>query len=107
MYPRPVQEPIPVWIGSGGNPESVARAGTLGLPLALAIIGGRPADFAPLVKLYKSSGRKAGHTEENLRVAVHSHGFVAESDEVAADEFFPSTQRAMNIIVSCRLACLD
>lgn len=98
VYPRPVQDPLPVWVGSGGNPESVARAGKLGLPLALAIIGGRPADFAPLVQLYKATGRQAGHSEESLRVAVHSHGFVAETDDQAARVFFPSMQRAMNII---------
>lgn len=98
VYPRPVQEPLPVWVGSGGNPESVARAGALGLPLALAIIGGNPAAFAPLVNLYRQTGKKAGHSASQLRVAVHSHGFVAATDELAAQRFFPSTQRAMNII---------
>ena len=98
VYPRPVQEPLPVWIGSGGNQPSVVRAGKLGLPLALAIIGGQPEAFAPLVKLYRRAGQEAGHGREQLRVAVHSHGYVAESDEQAAEEFFPSTQRAMNII---------
>lgn len=98
VYPRPVQNPLPVWIGSGGNQESVARAGLLGLPLALAIIGGRPAAFAPLVELYKRAGAQAGHPPASLRVAVHSHGYVAESTARAAEEFFPSTARAMTII---------
>lgn len=96
VYPRPVQNPLPVWIGSGGTPESVARAGYLGLPLVLAIIGGRPLHFAPLVKLYKKTAARAGYDPSKLPVASHSHGFVAETDEVAAEKFFPSTQQAMN-----------
>ncbi|MEQ6376572.1 LLM class flavin-dependent oxidoreductase [Bacillaceae bacterium S4-13-56] len=98
VYPRPVQNPLPVWIGSGGNPESVARAGTLGLPLVLAIIGGQPTQFAPLVKLYKRAAEQAGHDPSKLTVASHSHGFIAENKEDAADKFFPSTQYAMNVI---------
>lgn len=98
VYPRPVQDPLPVWIGSGGNPESVVRAGMLGLPLVLAIIGGRPVQFAPLVKLYKRAAEKAGHDSSKLTVASHSHGFVAESTESAAEKFFPSTQQAMNVL---------
>ncbi len=98
VYPRPVQDPLPVWIGSGGNQESVVRAGLLGLPLALAIIGGRPAAFRPLVDLYKRAGAQAGHDPDSLKVAVHSHGFVAATTELAADQFFPSTARAMNTI---------
>ena len=98
VYPRPVQQPLPVWIGSGGNQESVARAGLLGLPLALAIIGGRPAAFAPLVKLYKRAAVQAGHDPAQMKVAVHSHGFVAPTTEQAAERFYPSTARAMNII---------
>src|SRR5690606_28549630 len=81
VYPRPVQDPLPVWIGSGGTPESVARAGALGLPLVLAIIGGRPVQFAPLVKLYKRAATQAGHDATKLTVASHSHGFVAEDTE--------------------------
>ncbi|WP_042355583.1 LLM class flavin-dependent oxidoreductase [Bacillus rubiinfantis] len=98
VYPRPVQDPLPVWIGSGGNPESVVRAGMLGLPLVLAIIGGRPVQFAPLVKLYKRAAAQAGHDGSKLAVASHSHGFVAETTATAADKFFPSTQYAMNVI---------
>lgn len=98
VYPRPEQNPLPVWIGSGGNPESVARAGALGLPLVLAIIGGQPTQFAPLVKLYKRAAERAGHDPSKLTVASHSHGFIAEDTEDAADKFFPSTQQAMNVI---------
>ncbi|MBM6617197.1 LLM class flavin-dependent oxidoreductase [Bacillus sp. RD4P76] len=96
IYPRPVQEPLPVWIGSGGNSESVVRAGLLGLPLVLAIIGGRPTQFAPLVQLYKNAAAHAGHDSEKLPVASHSHGFIAETTTLAADKFFPSTQQVMN-----------
>ncbi|WP_010278222.1 LLM class flavin-dependent oxidoreductase [Paenibacillus senegalensis] len=98
VYPRPVQNPLPVWIGSGGNPESVVRAGLLGLPLVLAIIGGSPLQFAPLVQLYKKAAAQAGHDPSKLPVASHSHGFLAESTEAAADLFFPSTQQVMNVI---------
>jgi probable LLM family oxidoreductase len=98
VYPRPVQEPLPVWIGSGGNPESVVRAGYLGLPLVLAIIGGSPLQFAPLVDLYKRAAAEAGHDVSKLPVASHSHGFIAETTETAADKFFPSTQQVMNVI---------
>ncbi|MFE7064304.1 LLM class flavin-dependent oxidoreductase [Sutcliffiella sp. NPDC057660] len=96
VYPRPVQDPLPVWIGSGGNAESVVRAGMLGLPLVLAIIGGSPEHFKPLVKLYKRAASRAGHDVSKLPVASHSHGFIAETSEVAADKFFPSTQYVMN-----------
>jgi len=98
VYPRPVQNPLPVWIGSGGNSESVVRAGLLGLPLVLAIIGGSPMQFAPLVKLYKEAAAHAGHDVSKLPVASHSHGFIAEDTELAADKFFPSTQAAMNVL---------
>jgi len=98
VYPRPVQDPLPVWIGSGGNSESVVRAGLLGLPLVLAIIGGSPVQFAPLVELYKKAVAHAGHDLSKLAVASHSHGFIAEDIELAADKFFPSTQQAMNVL---------
>lgn len=98
VYPRPVQNPLPVWIGSGGNTESVVRAGVLGLPLVLAIIGGRPVQFAPLVKIYKRAAAEAGHDVSKLTVASHSHGFIAEDDAVAVEKFFPSTQAVMNVI---------
>ncbi|MCY9590925.1 LLM class flavin-dependent oxidoreductase [Paenibacillus chitinolyticus] len=98
VYPRPVQNPLPVWIGSGGNQESVVRAGLLGLPLVLAIIGGSPLQFAPLVQLYKKAAAHAGHDASKLTVASHSHGFIAETTELAADKFFPSTQAVMNVL---------
>lgn len=98
VYPRPVQNPLPVWIGSGGTPKSAVRAGVLGLPLVLAIIGGRPLQFEPIVQLYKRAAAQAGHDISKLAVASHSHGFVAEDSQIAADKFFPSTQQAMNVL---------
>jgi probable LLM family oxidoreductase len=98
VYPRPVQDPLPVWIGSGGNTQSVIRAGVLGLPLVLAIIGGRPVQFAPLVQLYKRAAAQAGHDISKLPIASHSHGFIAEDSQTAADKFFPSTQQVMNVL---------
>lgn len=98
VYPRPVQDPLPVWIGSGGNSESVIRAGLLGLPLVLAIIGGRPVQFAPLVELYKKAAAHAGHDVSKLAVASHSHGFVAEDRDTAVEKFFPPTEHAMNVL---------
>lgn len=88
VYPRPVQDPLPVWIAVGGSVNSVIRAGILGLPLALAIIGGEPARFKPLVDLYRESARRAGHDPATLPVAVHSHGFVADTTEEAIDTFY-------------------
>jgi probable LLM family oxidoreductase len=96
VYPRPIQNPLPVWIGSGGNQESVVRAGLLGLPLVLAIIGGSPLQFEPLVQLYKKALVHAGYEASKFPVASHSHGFVAETTEEAADKFFPSTQQVMS-----------
>lgn len=98
VYPRSVQNPLPVWIASGGSPDSVVRAGKLGLPLALAIIGGMPERFASLVTLYKKAAAQAGHNPDELPIATHSHGFVGEATEQAADLFFPSTQAQMNVI---------
>ncbi|MCR2806886.1 LLM class flavin-dependent oxidoreductase [Paenibacillus soyae] len=98
VYPRAVQEPLPVWIASGGNPESAVRAGMLGLPIVFAIIGGMPERFAPLVNLYKQAAAKAGHDPSKLQIATHSHGFLADSTEEAADLFFPYNQAQMNTI---------
>ncbi|MBW5446078.1 LLM class flavin-dependent oxidoreductase [Cohnella sp. CFH 77786] len=98
VYPRSVQDPLPVWIASGGNPQSAVRAGALGLPIAFAIIGGMPERFAPLVELYKRAAAQAGHDPARLQIATHSHGFVADTTEQAADLFFPSTQAQMNVI---------
>ncbi|HEX6965026.1 MAG TPA: LLM class flavin-dependent oxidoreductase [Gemmatimonadaceae bacterium] len=89
VYPRPVQQPLPVWIAVGGTPQSVVRAGMLGLPLALGIIGGAPARFAPLVELYRASARRAGHDPAALPVSINSHGFVADTSEDAAEASFP------------------
>jgi probable LLM family oxidoreductase len=98
VYPRPVQNPLPVWIASGGNPESAVRAGMLGLPIVFAIIGGMPERFAPLVELYKRAAAKAGHDPEQLQIATHSHGFVWDTTEEAAEIFYPPTQAQMNVI---------
>ncbi len=98
VYPRPVQTPLPVWIGVGGTPQSVVRAGTLGLPLALAIIGGTPDRFVPLVDLYREAGRRAGHDPEQLKVGINVHGYVAATPEQAADEFFPPYAHVMSRI---------
>src|SRR6476660_5393503 len=89
VYPRPVQEPLPVWVGVGGTPESFVRAGLLGLPLMVAIIGGEPRQFAPLVDLYRRAGEHAGHAPEALKVGLHVFGFVAESTQAAADTIYP------------------
>ncbi len=96
VYPRAVQEPLPVWIGVGGTPASAERAGRLGLPMTLAIIGGIPARFRPFVDLHQDAGHRAGHGR--LRVAVNSHGYVAATSQQAADEFFPPYQVAMTAI---------
>ncbi|MEA2442337.1 MAG: hypothetical protein QOH76_3761 [Thermoleophilaceae bacterium] len=90
VYPRPLQDPLPVWVAVGGNPPSAVRAGTLGLPMALAIIGGEPAQFAPLVELYRRAGGE--------RVSINSHAYVADSTEQAAEEFFPAYSSMMNRI---------
>ena len=89
VYPRPLQDPLPVWVGVGGTPASFVRAGTLGLPLMVAIIGGQPARFRPLVELYREAGQRAGHAPEQLRVGLHCFGFVGETRQQAADEFYP------------------
>jgi probable LLM family oxidoreductase len=89
VYPRPLQDPLPVWVGVGGTPESFARAGKLGLPLMVAIIGGEPRRFRPLIDLYREVGRTAGHAAEKLTVGLHSIGFVGETTKQAADDFYP------------------
>ncbi len=89
IYPRPLQNPFPIWLGVGGTPESFARAGTLGLPLMVAIIGGDPRHFRPLVDLYRETGLQAGHAPEKLKVGVHALGYVGDTTEQAADEFYP------------------
>lgn len=89
VYPRPLQNPLPIWVGVGGTPESFARAGALGLPLMVAIIGGETRRFRPLVDLYREYGKRAGHAPEKLRVGVHALGYVAETTQKAIDDFFP------------------
>jgi probable LLM family oxidoreductase len=97
IYPRPVQEPLPVWIAVGGTPESAHRAGRLGLPMALAIIGGQPERFAPFAELFRRAAAEAGHVPPPP-LSINSHGYVAESSEQAADEFFPAYSAMMNRI---------
>ncbi len=98
VYPRPVQKKLPIWLGVGGTPESFARAGMLGLPLMVAIIGGEPHRFRPLIDLYREAGRRAGHAAETLKVGVHALGYVAETDQQAADDFFPGYAQAFTQI---------
>ena len=89
VYPRPIQNPLPVWIAVGGTPQSVVRAGRLGLPLALAIIGGAPERFVPLIDLYRESARRAGHDVASPAVGINSHGFIADTTEQAMNDAFP------------------
>ena len=89
VYPRPVQNPLPVWLGVGGTPASFARAGALGLPLMVAIIGGEHRRFRPLIDLYREAGLRAGHSLDQLKVGIHSLGYVADNSATAEDEFFP------------------
>lgn len=95
VYPRPLQNPLPIWLGVGGTPQSFARAGALGLPLMVAIIGGEPRRFRPLIDLYRETGRRHGFAEDRLIVGVHSPGYVARTTEEAADTFFPGYARAV------------
>jgi len=95
VYPRPVQNPLPIWRGVGGTPQSFARAGALGLPLMVAIIGGEPRRFRPLVDLYRETGTRAGYSLDRLRVGVHALGYVAPTTQEAADDFFPGYARAV------------
>lgn len=98
IYPRPLQNPLPVWIAVGGTPQSVVRAAMLGLPLAVAIIGGAPERFAPLIALYRDTARRAGHDPTQLPVGINSHAYVADSSQQAADEFYPSYAEVMTRI---------
>jgi probable LLM family oxidoreductase len=97
VYPR-AERPIPIWIAVGGTPQSVARAGALGLPLALAIIGGEPARFAPLVNLYREAGRRAGHEPGQLKVGINAHGFIADTSQTAVEAFWPPYRDVMSRI---------
>ena len=96
VYPRPVQDQLPIWVAVGGTPESALRAGALGLPMALAIIGGMPERFAPFAELHRRAAAEAGHPRPAL--SINSHGFVAPTSQQAADESFPTFAAAMNRI---------
>lgn len=98
VYPRPVQQPLPVWIAVGGTPASAVRAGTLGLPMALAIIGGMPERFATFVSIYRQAGRRAGHEDSTLKLGINSHGFIADASQNAADQFFGPMKEVMDRI---------
>ncbi len=102
IYPRPFQDPLPIWIGVGGTPSSFERAGRLGLPLMVAVIGGETHRFRPLVDLYREAGAKAGHAPEKLRVGLHSLGYVADTKERALDNFYPGYEKMMNQIAKER-----
>ena len=98
VYPRPMQDPLPIWLGVGGTPQSFARAGALGLPLMVAIIGGETRSFRPLVDLYREAGKKAGHAPEKLKVGLHSLGYVANTMEEAIADFYPGYAESMTEI---------
>jgi probable LLM family oxidoreductase len=98
IYPRPIQQPIPVWIAVGGTPQSAVRTGSLGLPMALAIIGGMPERFATFVSLYREGARRAGKDLASLRLGINSHGFIADTSQQAADVFYPGHAEVMGRI---------
>src|SRR3989454_7207583 len=98
VYPRPLQNPLPVWLGVGGTPGSFIRAGMLGLPLMVAIIGGEPHRFRPLIDRYREAGLRAGHSPDQLKVGIYSLGYVADSASKAANEFFPGYARSFSEI---------
>ena len=98
VYPRPYRDKLPIWIAVGGTPQSVARAGALALPLALAIIGGEPARFAPLFDLYRQTAQRAGHDPATLKTSINVHGFVAATSQEAADTFYAPQAEVMNRI---------
>jgi alkanesulfonate monooxygenase SsuD/methylene tetrahydromethanopterin reductase-like flavin-dependent oxidoreductase (luciferase family) len=98
VYPRPLQQPLPIWVGVGGTPQSFVRAGALGLPLMVAIIGGETRRFRPLVDLYREAGKRAGHPPERLKVGMHSPGYVAATMKVAVDDFYPGWAKAVSDI---------
>ena len=89
IYPRPLQNPLPIWLGVGGTPASFVRAGMLGLPLMVAVIGGETHRFRPLIDLYRQAGAEAGHAPETLKVGLHSLGYVADSSEEAVADYYP------------------
>ena len=98
VYPRPLQDPIPIWLGVGGTPESFIRAGALGLPLMVAVIGGETRQFRPLIDLYREAGKKAGYQPEQLKVGLHSLGYVADTTQEALADFYPGYAAGMTKI---------
>src|ERR1700680_1260244 len=98
VSPRPLQNLLPVWLGVGGTPASFTRAGVLGLPLMVAIIGGEPHRFRPLIERYRQAGLRAGHSPDQLKVGIHSLGYVAENSARAADDFFPGYAQSFSEI---------
>jgi probable LLM family oxidoreductase len=98
VYPRALQNPLPVWIAVGGTPQSAVRAGTLGLPMTVAIIGGMPERFKPLIDLYRDAGQRAGHDGSKLQLAINSHGYVGDDSREAADEYYRPYASMMNTI---------
>jgi len=98
VYPRPLQQSLPIWVGVGGTPQSFARAGALGLPLMVAIIGGETRRFRPLVDLYREAGKRAGHPPERLKVGMHSPGYVAATTKEAVDDFYPGWAKVVSDI---------
>ena len=98
VMPRPIQQPLPVWIAVGGTPASAERTGRLGLPMALAIIGGAPERFAPFAEIHREAARLAGHDPARLALSINGHGHIAESSERAAEEYWPGHERSMRKI---------
>ena len=98
VYPRPLQPRLPIWIGMGGTPQSAVRAGKLGLPLTLAILGGQPSQYVQLIDLYRQSAQQAGHNPDDLQIAINCHTHVSEDSQQASDEFFPVYEKIMNRI---------
>jgi probable LLM family oxidoreductase len=98
VYPRPIQDLFPIWVGTGGTPESFIRAGTLGLPLMVAIIGGETHNFRPLIDIYREAGKKAGYLPDQLKIGMHSLGYVANTTKEALDDFYPGYAESMTKI---------
>jgi alkanesulfonate monooxygenase SsuD/methylene tetrahydromethanopterin reductase-like flavin-dependent oxidoreductase (luciferase family) len=103
VYPRPIQDPLPIWLGVGGTPASFVRAGMLGLPLMVAIIGGEPKRFRPLIDLYREAGRRAGHSDEKLIVGLHAIGFLGNTTQEAVDDFYPGYAPLQSLFKSLQL----
>lgn len=102
VYPRPENKDLPIWVATGGNPESTLRIADKGLPIVYAIIGGSPKNFKPLIDAYRKFGKQNGHSEEQLKVAAHSWGFIADTTEEAAQKYFHPTKKLVDQISSER-----